>query len=254
MAADAPGHSASDERMRAPRRANALSPAHKQLRRGELLTAARTLFHHHGELPTVADIARNTGLAKGTVYLYFRTKEELFVALLEDDFAHLMRALGNIIEGLPASREAAPAAFAHAFATALDTLPDLLPLAALAHGVLEKNLPVAAMQRFKGGLAAGLSASGHALSERFPGRSHAAGNSLLLHSWALTLGLSQSLRIPDALAPALQGPPFAVLRTDARAELGSALAALWRGSLGVTAVAAPPPAPTGSPADWSPRG
>lgn len=217
------------------RRANAMSVEDKQRRRLELLSAARTLFRRHGELPTVADIAGATGLAKGTVYLYFRTKEEIFVALLEDDFARLLQALQELIAELPGDRRLAPAAFAGAFVQTLTTLPDLLSLAALAHGVLEKNLPLAAMQRFKGGLATGLRVAGEALSQRFPGISSTAGNSLLLHSWALTLGLSQSLRVPEALAQALQGPEFAVLRRDPGDDLQSALAALWRGSLPVTA-------------------
>jgi AcrR family transcriptional regulator len=35
---------------------------------------------------TMAALAREAGLAKGTLYLYFRTKEELFLALLENGF------------------------------------------------------------------------------------------------------------------------------------------------------------------------
>ena len=115
------------------------------------------------------------------------------------------------------------------------TLPDLLPLAALAHGGLERNLPVAAMRDFKSELAARLSASGLALSQRVPGLSPSAGNTLLLHGWAMALGLTQSLRIPAALEQALQGPAFAVLRRDPDAELRHALAALWRGHLATAA-------------------
>jgi len=39
------------------------------------------------ETITVASVARGAGIAKGTVYLYFRTKEELFLAALERLFA-----------------------------------------------------------------------------------------------------------------------------------------------------------------------
>lgn len=238
MTANVPTATATDAGAPSPRRANAISPEDKQLRRSELLAAARNLFHRDGELPTVADIAHATGMAKGTVYLYFRTKEEIFVALLEDDFARLMQALGNTISQLPGNRAHAATAFAQAFAETLDALPDLLPLAALAHGVLEKNLPLAAMRDFKGGLAAGLSAAGLALSQRIPNLSPSDASELLLHSWAMTLGLSQSLRIPASLEQALQGPEFAVLRRDPAVDLRQALAALWRGHLGITAASA----------------
>lgn len=216
---------------RSPRRSNAMSAEDKHQRRAELLVTARSLFRSDGILPTVSDIASATGLAKGTVYLYFRSKEELFVALLEHDFDQLMRDLHVIIAQLPAERELAPAAMAEAYASTLETLPDLLPLAGLAHGVLEKNLPLTALQEFKGGLARALQQAGAALSHRYPGFSTEAGNRLLLNSWALTLGLSQSLRIPDELAQAMQGPEFAVFRRDPGDELRIALAALWRGSL-----------------------
>lgn len=226
---------APDRGTRPPRRANAMSLEDKQRRRNELLAGARTLFHRSGELPAVADIAHATGLAKGTVYLYFRTKEEIFVALLDDDFARLMQALGDTIARLPADPALAASALAQGFVDTLSTLPDLLPLAALAHGVLERNLPVAAMRDFKSELAARLSASGLALSQRVPGLSPSAGNTLLLHGWAMALGLTQSLRIPAALEQALQGPAFAVLRRDPDAELRHALAALWRGHLATAA-------------------
>lgn len=49
-----------------------------------LLEAAAELFARQGYHATrVADIARQAGVAKGTVYEYFRTKEELFYALLD---------------------------------------------------------------------------------------------------------------------------------------------------------------------------
>lgn len=47
-----------------------------------ILSAALTLFGHYGYRRTsIDDIAREAGIAKGTVYLYFRSKEEIFRAL-----------------------------------------------------------------------------------------------------------------------------------------------------------------------------
>ena len=50
----------------------------KVARRTAILKAASKLFTAGtGSLPTAAEIASAAGLAKGTVYLYFRSKEEI---------------------------------------------------------------------------------------------------------------------------------------------------------------------------------
>ncbi|HRH91851.1 MAG TPA: helix-turn-helix domain-containing protein, partial [Agitococcus sp.] len=60
---------------------NAMTDADKLLRRADFINAAHHLFREQKILPSVADIAKSAGLAKGTVYLYFKTKEEIFIAL-----------------------------------------------------------------------------------------------------------------------------------------------------------------------------
>jgi len=52
-------------------------------RRGSILAAARTVFARQGYANTgVDDIAAQAGLAKGTLYLYFRSKEQIYMAAL----------------------------------------------------------------------------------------------------------------------------------------------------------------------------
>jgi AcrR family transcriptional regulator len=55
-------------------------------RRSVILEAARAVFARQGYANTVVDdIAAQAGIGKGTVYLYFRSKEQLYLgALLED--------------------------------------------------------------------------------------------------------------------------------------------------------------------------
>jgi AcrR family transcriptional regulator len=57
----------------------------KRENRALILRAARAVFADLGfESTTVRDIVRPTGLASGTFYNYFRTKEEVFEALLDE--------------------------------------------------------------------------------------------------------------------------------------------------------------------------
>jgi AcrR family transcriptional regulator len=59
-------------------------------RRDQIFSAARDCFGRQGlRGTTVADIARAAGVAKGTVYLYFRSKDDLLRDLLTGDLAEL---------------------------------------------------------------------------------------------------------------------------------------------------------------------
>ena len=62
----------------------ARSTEQKALRRHAVLAAAETYFREVGyEAFSMAQLAKRTGVAKGTLYLYFQTREELFLTLYE---------------------------------------------------------------------------------------------------------------------------------------------------------------------------
>ena len=69
----------------------------KAQNRTAILDAAREVFGELGyEQCTVRDIIRRTGLAAGTFYNYFKSKEEVFAALADDGakrFAPILKAL-----------------------------------------------------------------------------------------------------------------------------------------------------------------
>lgn len=69
----------------------------KVANRQAILDAAREVFGELGyEAATVRDIIRRTGLAAGTFYNYYRSKEEVFAALADDGarrFAPILKSL-----------------------------------------------------------------------------------------------------------------------------------------------------------------
>ncbi|MDC7683724.1 TetR/AcrR family transcriptional regulator [Asticcacaulis sp. BYS171W] len=66
-----------------PRKPRRLSP---DIRRDALLDAAYAQFNRHGYTDARMDeVAKSAGVSKGTIYLYFPTKEALFEALLRRD-------------------------------------------------------------------------------------------------------------------------------------------------------------------------
>jgi AcrR family transcriptional regulator len=56
----------------------------KQEKRDVILQASWKLIHQYGyQKTTIDDIARTAGIAKGTIYLYFRSKSEIMLALVD---------------------------------------------------------------------------------------------------------------------------------------------------------------------------
>ena len=75
--------------------ARAIDP-HK---REDLLRAARAVFAEHGFVGArMADIAARAGVATGTVYLYFESKESLVAALVDDMLLRLTDALCAVLD------------------------------------------------------------------------------------------------------------------------------------------------------------
>lgn len=67
-------------------------------RRAQIVEAAAAVFSRLGfERARMEDVARESGLAKGTLYLYYRSKDELIGALLERIFDWGMRDLRGIL-------------------------------------------------------------------------------------------------------------------------------------------------------------
>lgn len=86
-----------------PEKKRARSPEEKSFRRQQILDAASALFAEVGyEGFSVALLARKAGIVKGTLYLYFKTREEVFLALYDQS---LNRWSEKFILGLPESLE-----------------------------------------------------------------------------------------------------------------------------------------------------
>lgn len=66
----------------------------EDVRREQILEAARTAFVETGYTPTrMEDIAKRAGLSKGGIYFHFASKQELFEALVEQEFGTAVRRL-----------------------------------------------------------------------------------------------------------------------------------------------------------------
>jgi len=70
-------------------------------KRASILSAGRTIFLRDGFASAkMSDIAAEAGVAPGTVYLYFDSKEELGTAIGEDFFCQLSNGFAQVIKKL----------------------------------------------------------------------------------------------------------------------------------------------------------
>ena len=211
---------------RKPRRTRAVTDAAKQARRAGILSSAARLFssrEYHDV--SMAAIARAAGLAKGTVYLYFDTKESVFLDLVSSELAAWVADSSARLE--ETNQNATPADVAKAVASALAERPALIRLIALLHVILEQNTEREALRAFKIRLLA-ITEQAAGVFEQALRLEPGTGTRLVLWMHALTVGLSQMTPQGAQVAALVeQDPALAVFRLDLRTELEAALTLLF---------------------------
>jgi len=71
-------------------------------KRARILTAAERTFARHGFFAAkVADVAKEAGVADGTIYLYFKNKDDLLISVFERRMQQVNEALRAAIDGVP---------------------------------------------------------------------------------------------------------------------------------------------------------
>lgn len=196
----------------------------KVARREHILDTAAALWDErpYDEL-TMSDLARTVGLAKGTLYLYFRTKEEVFVAVLE---RLLWTWFDTVNDRLSAKDRATPNEVADLLADTLRGDERMIRLLAILNTVLEQNVNADVGLKFKADLATRLADTGTRLQRLLPGLD---GPRALLHLNALVIGLFNVTAETPALKAARNDASLRHLAMDFDTELRFSLAALLRG-------------------------
>ena len=205
----------------------ARSASDKAQRREQILDAALTLWGERTFASlTMAAVAERSGLAKGTPYLYFATKEELFLALL----ARLLTAWFDALDaGLAADGVWGDAHAAALICAALEANPELARMLPIASSILEQNISPEAARVYKSLLLERVSRSGAQLEARLPFLRAGEGAWMLLQVYALVVGLGQMADPAPVVRAILDEPAMAPLRVDFAPMFAGALAALLRG-------------------------
>jgi AcrR family transcriptional regulator len=208
-------------------RHRATAPAAKSERRAAIIEAATGLLRAAPlGLFSVESLARRAGLAKGTVYLYFGTREEVLLAVHAERAQHLF----DVLERALAPAKADPRRLARTVVRHLKAHPEFLPLAATCRGMLETNISVDTALAFKRAVGARLVQLGARVEALYPRLPRGEGVTLLMASYGLMLGMWQIAEPPECLAEAMKLPEMRVFRIDFEKQLTTALVYLWEGA------------------------
>ena len=187
---------------------------HQKLERREAILSAalETLADTPFQDITMAHVAARAGLVKGTLYLYFVTREELFLEVLRDQFHGWFWDLETGLEALPARRRLE--ATARMIARATSSRPAFRILLGALHGILENNLPEPTALAFHRELMSRGLAMGTLLERALPFLHEGQGIHLLLHVQALIIGWQTVAGPTSGVRRIQQKPDLDPLRPD----------------------------------------
>jgi AcrR family transcriptional regulator len=169
----------------------AVSDEQKQEKQLAILTTAADLFAESSfERLSMARIAETAGIAKGTIFLYFPTKEELFLALVEHSFTEWLPELRAGFDTLKPGRES-PERVAELILGTLAGRRDLLRLLAILHTRIEENIVRRSEVRFRRNLAAGAGSIAVRLESIYPALGSIESRETVRGIYMLLIGVQQ---------------------------------------------------------------
>ncbi len=200
----------------------------KEERRQEILTAALELFRTSSfQAITMAEIAQKSRLGKGTIFIYFNTKEKLFLALAEEEFLGFYEAMD---EGLSSSKTPLDAgSLTSLVVEALQSRPQLPKLLSILHTVLEHNVDRLTILRFKEFLANRAVRTARNLEHRMPFLAPGQGLELVFQTHVLILGVWQISDPSPVVKGLLEAPGLHIFDIPFRPFFERTLMSLIRG-------------------------
>lgn len=201
----------------------------KAARRRSILKAADSLLDMRARaLPSAAEIAAKAGLAKGTLYLYFRTKEEIYLSLLGEGFGIWIQVLRNALAQETMTLERLLFHYSRFGAKN----PKVVYLASVSSTILEQNISDEMAFQFKKGLADAVRDMSAEVARRFPPLREEELHGLFIQMYILTTGIWQHCNPPAVVQRAYdRGEGAELVEMDFEGDLHKALLALFTGTI-----------------------
>lgn len=201
----------------------AYSDEAKQEREDQIIAAAESLLIEKGYHAINMDqVARAAGLAKGTVYLYFKTKEEVFLKVFERQAMLWKEAIEYALTDIEPTHEA----LIQLLVDSMTTRPLFTRLVALSPIIFEYNIPPEQLRTNKLWVYDNLRRLGDRIDEVFHLRS-TGGAQLLLRLFIVVAGL-EGFAHPAPVAKEIYDSEPSLPEIDFETELRTLLTLLMR--------------------------
>lgn len=186
--------------MESKKQKRARTETEKLARSEAILKAASVLFDKNDyHQITMASIAGEAGVAKGTVFNYFPTKEELFLSLTGKYFTRFFEKLTSLLNRSVNSADRTPENLSAEIYKALESQPQLLRIVVLLSGIIEKNVTYESLNIFKKAMLEQILTIGILLEQHYRFIPSGSGKQLLLWSYGILIGF-QTLANPEDIA------------------------------------------------------
>jgi AcrR family transcriptional regulator len=206
----------------------AINATQKKARRDIILAVAWEHFINGSfTSATVASVAQAAGLAKGTIYLYFETKDDLFLAVMEEQLCAWMDDLNERLDALDGA--AGPTAISSLMLETLTARPGLLRLLANLHLAIAGHATPDSAVPLQRVLIGRMQVTAGHFARLLPLEDASQGLLAVLRCHGLIIGMQQIGMPPGLIPPHLTLSAVAEVRANLIGELSAAIEALLQG-------------------------
>lgn len=203
----------------------AISPEDKNKKKQLILEGAMELLEEgRFPLPSVNDIIKHIGEAKGTVYLYFNSKEEIYLSAMISSFG---LALEKLIQRLKNDKMTTAAAIAKTITEFGTQNPKAAYLATITPVVLEQNVSEEFLLNYKRQLLDMTTVLGKIIHEKEGLSVHQARLQFII-SFNLFIGMWQHLYPPKKMQALIEKNNLTSLQFDFSPTFRKMLGRIWQ--------------------------
>lgn len=209
--------------------ARAISDQQKNERRQKILDSALEIFQRSDFTSTnMADVAKKAGIAKGSVFLYFKTKEELFLHLFAQELQKWNNAYDQSLEAV-ADKSLNRHQLVRLFVDTLMNQPNLIKLVSLVSNIFGQNLSYEQVAAFKKAFIERIRRTGELLDNKIGFLNEGDGQRFYLYCYALVVGLSELSNPVPLIREVVQSSGYDLLQINFREYLMNMLNLILQG-------------------------
>ncbi|THB67912.1 MAG: TetR/AcrR family transcriptional regulator [Gammaproteobacteria bacterium] len=201
----------------------------KESRRESILAAARKLVDKPvSELPKVDNISDHCGLAKGTIYIYFKTKEEVFLAVTREEYEKYFDFAKELTLTLKNKTDKTEL-LADGVVKYITENRRFIFLSSISNNIIEQNIDAEIAFEYKQFISSRLIELGKIFEDTFD-LSKGNGNKMLIRLFALIIGIWQLSNPPKKVLKIYKEKGMDEMLPDFEIELKAAMIGLLHGS------------------------